>query len=346
MMALTGGRPTSPGATGSTLPAGVGDGHLQLLDADRVACAPICTPSRCRRSGARFRRSSRMEPLVDGDETFARLLTDIEQAKGATRPPISRAGPSMTSRCGSATSTRGWSRSPAPSTGTGRDQGSRRPVPAGHGRGARQPQPGDGAAVMALIGIANAPAAGTRDAGVTDAIGLGLWVLLAAAAIANWPRACSRGTHRRRLSRSSRADLGGLPRRARRRLPHHLRGRTRPRSTTTRWPGNHPAGRPRAARPAGPLGDLPPEDPGDRQAGRQQPLRGLRRRYRHQQQPTRLAWAQRRRLGRTQFARRSARQPIPRRPLPADRPRGLGVTSSGCVKWRNEQVEGSSTPSR
>lgn len=65
------------------LPAGFAGGHLQLLAlADWLAPYQHEDPM-SPLPGARFRRRSRMEPLVDGDESFARLLADIDQAKGA-----------------------------------------------------------------------------------------------------------------------------------------------------------------------------------------------------------------------------------------------------------------------
>ncbi len=64
------------------VPGGSAGAHIELLDlADWLAPNRHADPLRDA-LGARFRRASRMEPLVDGDETFARLLADLGDANG------------------------------------------------------------------------------------------------------------------------------------------------------------------------------------------------------------------------------------------------------------------------
>ena len=174
------------GAAGFTLPAGVGDGHVQLLDLDRWFAPHLHSEPEAADIGARFRRNSLMEPLVDGEETFARLMTDLDAVRGSD----------------AAAYFAGWAFKDFPLRLGDEDtrldkiaaainrSGGETKVLAAQFVQANEAALDSlsremGLAVMALIWIANAPAAGTRGAGVTGAIGLGLWVLLEAAAIAN-----------------------------------------------------------------------------------------------------------------------------------------------------------------
>ena len=187
MAALAGGPHSNvAGAAGFALPAGVGDGHVQLLDLDRWFAPHLHPEPATPGIGARFRRNSLMEPLVDGEETFARLMTDLDAARGSD----------------AAAYFAGWAFNDFPLRLGVEDTRLDKIAAAINGNGgetkilaAQFVQANDaaldslsretGLAVMALIWIANAPAAGTRSAGVTGAVGLGLWVLLEAAAIAN-----------------------------------------------------------------------------------------------------------------------------------------------------------------
>jgi len=63
------------------LPSDQDGGHLQLLDLARWFAPYLHDDPLNLAQGARFRRSSRMETLVDGEESFKRLLADIEATK-------------------------------------------------------------------------------------------------------------------------------------------------------------------------------------------------------------------------------------------------------------------------
>ena len=70
------------GENAFTLPSGFVGGHLQLLALAEWFAPYLHNDPLSPEPGARFRRQSRMEPLVDGDAAFARLLEDLDHAKG------------------------------------------------------------------------------------------------------------------------------------------------------------------------------------------------------------------------------------------------------------------------
>jgi len=70
------------GENSFVLPSGFVGGHLQLLALAEWFAPYLHNNPLSPDPGARFRRQSRMEPLVDGDEVFARLLADLDHAKG------------------------------------------------------------------------------------------------------------------------------------------------------------------------------------------------------------------------------------------------------------------------
>ncbi|HEY0648069.1 phospholipase D-like domain-containing protein [Phenylobacterium sp.] len=168
------------------LPPGVGAGHVQVLDLAEWFAPQLDPDPESPAIGARFRRNSRMEPLVDGEETFARLMADLDAVRGSA----------------AAAYFAGWAFKDFPLRIGDEDSRLDRIAAAINGSGgetkvlAAQFVQADEAeldelsreialAMMALFWIANAPAAGTRGAGVTGAIGIALWVLAEAAAIAN-----------------------------------------------------------------------------------------------------------------------------------------------------------------
>ncbi len=72
-----------PGSNRLDVPAGFDGGHLQLMNLGKWLAPYLHEDPESNLPGARFRTRSLMEPLVDGEESFARLMTDLRAAIGA-----------------------------------------------------------------------------------------------------------------------------------------------------------------------------------------------------------------------------------------------------------------------
>ncbi|MFY9918041.1 MAG: hypothetical protein WAL26_06525, partial [Mycobacterium sp.] len=82
MAMLDTGLSNTPGENSLILPDDFDGGHLQLLKLTDWLAPYLHEDPTSELPGARFRRGSLMEPLVDGEETYALLMTDLRAAIG------------------------------------------------------------------------------------------------------------------------------------------------------------------------------------------------------------------------------------------------------------------------
>jgi phosphatidylserine/phosphatidylglycerophosphate/cardiolipin synthase-like enzyme len=173
-----------PGENGLVLPAGFGGGHLQLAELSNWLAPYLHEDPTSELPGARFRTGSLMEPLVDGEETYALLMTDLRAAIGQ----------------GGAAYFAGWAFKDFPFLPP--DEATRlvniaKTIEVAGGQvkilAAQFLQASDqvlntlsadaGLVLLTLVGIGGPLALITRVTGHTDDIGLGVWALLASGAL-------------------------------------------------------------------------------------------------------------------------------------------------------------------
>ena len=170
-----------PGTNLLDIPADLEGGHLQLMGLADWLAPYLHEDPESDEPGARFRTRSLMEPLVDGEETFARLMTDLRAAIGV----------------GGAAYFAGWSFKDFPFEPP--DEATRlvnlaKTIEDEHGQvkvlAAKFLQASDqaldmlaadaGMVLLILLGVGGQVAAVTTKTGHTSPLGFGIWVLLTA----------------------------------------------------------------------------------------------------------------------------------------------------------------------
>lgn len=183
-----------PGANRLDLPAGLDGGHVQLMGLADWFAPYLHEDPESDRPGARFRTRSLMEPLVDGEEAFARLMTDLRAAIGT----------------GGAAYFAGWAFKDfpfqPPDAATRlvnlakaiEDADGQVKVLAAQFLQASDQDLGNlsadaGLILLTLIGIGGPIALITRVTGHTDNLGLGVWVAIAAGTLILYAKKLSDG---------------------------------------------------------------------------------------------------------------------------------------------------------
>ena len=227
----------TPGENSLVLPTGFDGGHLQLVELSDWLASYLHEDPASELPGARFRTGSLMEPLVDGEETYALLMTDLRAAIGQ----------------GGVAYFAGWAFKDFPFLPP--DEATRlvnlaKSIEDAGGQvkilAAQFLQASDqalnglsadaGIVLLILVGIGGPVALITRVTGHTNDVGLGVWVLLASGALILYAIKLSEGEDiatalRGSPSRPRRSSWHAWPRSA-----THAMRRTRCRWTTIRWP--------------------------------------------------------------------------------------------------------------
>ena len=194
MALLDTGLSNTPGENRLDLPVGFDGGHLQLMGLGDWLAPYLHEDPESAEPGARFRTRSLMEPLVDGEETFARLMTDLRAAIGP----------------GGAAYFAGWAFKDFPFEPPDEatrlvnlakkieDEGGQVKVLAAQflqvsDQALNNLSADAGLILLTLIGIGGPVSLITRVTGHTDNIGLGAWVLIASGALILYAKKLSQG---------------------------------------------------------------------------------------------------------------------------------------------------------